>query len=229
MLALIMAGGYGKRLRPLTYTMPKSLIKVGGKPVIYWQIKWLEAKGVDKFVLLGGYKAHMLVSYIKSIGYNKYFSFSTEKKPLGTAGAIKNASPLIDDEESFFVINGDNVTDIDISKLRLYNHDVCAISLVPYRSEKGIVESSRYRVVGFEEKPLIEGYWFNAGVTLASVSLLDILPKSGSLEQDIFPRLVKSRQLSCFKFRDIYFNSIDSFKDIEVIDKDLKSGKANIS
>ena len=56
-LALIMAGGSGKRLRPLTDKMPKPLVRVGGKPIIYWQIKWLESFGIDRFLLLGGYKA----------------------------------------------------------------------------------------------------------------------------------------------------------------------------
>lgn len=224
-LALIMAGGYGKRLRPLTDKMPKAMLKVGGKPIIYWQIKWLESHGIDKFVLLGGYKAEKLISYIKLIGYFEKFRFSIESEPLGSAGAIKNAEHLLEGEDQFLVVNGDNITNIDVRKLQLNNKNMCCLALVPYRSSKGIVKYKNGKITGFEEKPLIKGYWFNAGVTLIKGSLLDKLPQNGSLEKDIFPRLAKKGVLKCTRYTKEYFNSVDSFKDLENIDKDLKSGK----
>ncbi len=229
MLALIMAGGYGKRLRPLTDKIPKPMIKVGGKPIIYWQIKWLESHAVDRFVLLGGYKANILIDYIKSIGYGSKFDFSIEKKPLGTGGAIKNAEKLLEGEYSFLVSNGDNVTDQDVTKLRLRGKYMGCVSMVPYRSSKGIVKFKGERVTKFDEKPLIKGYWFNAGATLLSKDVLDILPDSGSLEQEVFPKLAKKGMLSCTKFGDCYFNSVDSMKDFEQVDSDLKAGKVHFT
>lgn len=229
MLALIMAGGSGKRLRPLTDKMPKPLVRVGGKPIIYWQIKWLESFGIDRFVLLGGYRVGMLVKYIKSIGYEKNFDFSIENRPLGTAGAIKNAESLLDGEKRFLVSNGDNVTNQDVTKLRLGGNYRCCISLMPYRSNKGIVKFKGKKVVKFDEKPIIKGYWFNAGATLLDEKILDMLPKTGSLEQEVFPALVRKGMLSCVRFDGYYFNSVDSMKDFEEVDSDLRSGKVRFT
>lgn len=225
MLALIMAGGLGKRLRPITDKVPKPLVKVGGKPIIYWQIKWFESFGIDRFVLLGGYRAGMLVRYIKSIGYADRFDFSVEKEPLGTAGAIKNASGLLGGEDSFFVSNGDNVTDQDLGRIRLRGRYKCCISLVPYRSSAGIARFRGDRVTRFDEKPLIAGCWINAGATLLSSEVLGMLPRKGSLEQDVFPVLSRKGMLSCVKFTDCYFNSVNTVKDCDDIDRDFREGR----
>ena len=225
MLALIMAGGMGKRLRPLTDKVPKPMVAVGGKPIIYWQIKWLESFGVDRFVLLGGYRAQKLVSYIKSVGYADRFDFSIEKEPLGTAGAIKNAAKFIKGEKNFLISNGDNVTNQDIRRLRLRGKYMCCISIVPYRSSKGIVAFSGERVTKFDEKPIIKGYWYNAGAMLLDAGIIKLLPKKGSLEQDVLPRLAAKGLVSCVKFGNSYLNSVDSIKDRDQIDSDLKSGK----
>ncbi len=225
-LALIMAGGYGKRLRPITDKLPKPLVSVGGKPIIYWQIKWLKSHGVDRFVLLGGYRADKLIRYLKSAGYGKQFDFSIEKEPLGTAGAIRNSERFLQGERSFIVSNGDNVTNQDIGKLRLTGNLKACISLIPYRSSKGIVEFRGSRVVKFEEKPLLKGYWFNAGATLLSNKVLNVLPEKGSLEQEVFPKLARKGELSCVKFSDkYYFNSVDSIKEMEEVDRDIRAGK----
>lgn len=227
--ALIMAGGFGKRLRPLTDKMPKAMIKVGGKPLIYWQIRWLEQHGVEKFILLGGYKAEKLKRYIKSIGYDSQFEYSIERKPLGTGGAIKNAEDLLEGYNSFLVSNGDNVTDQDLGKLRLHGRFKACVSLVPYRSSKGIAKISGEKILYFEEKPIIKGLWYNAGAALISSEVLKILPKEGSLEQETFPALARRGRLSCARFGSAYyFGSVDSFKDMEVIDKDLRSGKVRL-
>ncbi len=223
--ALIMAGGFGKRLRPLTDKVPKPMVKVGGKPIIYWQVKWLESHGIERFILLGGYKANKLRDYIRSIGYESRFDFSIEKKPLGTGGAIKNAEHLLKGYDSFYVSNGDNVTNQNIETMRLQGNSKCCVALVPYRSSKGIAKVVGGKITRFEEKPLIKGYWVNAGATLIDASVLAIMPRIGSLEQDVFPKLARKGQLSCRKFVNSYFNSVDSFKDLEQIDKDLRSDR----
>ena len=225
MIALIMAGGSGKRLRPLTDKIPKPLVRVGGRPLIYWQIKWLESFGIDRFVLLGGYRGEKLIKYIKSIGYARQFEFSMEKEQLGTAGAIKNAQDILEGEKELFVSNGDNVTNQDVTKLKLGGRYKCCISLMSYRSTKGIVQFSGDRVIHFDEKPLIKGYWFNAGGTLLDGSILKMLPKKGSLEQDVFPVLAKKGMLSCVRFSGYYFNSVDTIKDFDQVNSDFKSGK----
>ncbi|MHB1830554.1 MAG: nucleotidyltransferase family protein [Candidatus Micrarchaeaceae archaeon] len=225
MKALIMAGGLGKRLRPWTNNVPKPLIKIGGKPIIYWQIRWLEAQGIENFVLLGGYKAKKIIDYIKSSGYSDRFEFSVEKTTLGSAGAISNAKGLLEGEDELLVVNGDNITNIDIHRLKLGRNVLCCLSLVPYMSTKGIVNCRGNKITRFMEKPVIKGYWFNAGVALIRGRLLTSLPRKGSLEKDLFPKLARLGRLSCIKYKKTYFRSVDSFKDMEDVNKDLNSGK----
>jgi NDP-sugar pyrophosphorylase family protein len=228
-LALIMAGGSGKRLRPLTDKIPKPLVRVGGKPIIYWQIKWLESFGVDRFVLLGGYKSEKLVEYIKSIGYYDKFRFSIESAPLGTAGAMSKARKLLEGEREFLVVNADNVTNLDVRRLRLGRGQLSCLAIVPYKSTKGIVRFRGNMITKFEEKRFIDGCWVNAGIMLVSSKILPLLPRSGSLESEILPKLARVGKLSCVKFEKPYFNSADYFKDVEEIDRDLKSGKVRFA
>lgn len=228
MKALIMAGGFGKRLKPITDEIPKPLIIVGGNPILYWQIKQLEQQGIEKFVLLGGYKAGKIIDYINSIGYTKQFEFSIEPTSLGTAGAVKYASHFIRDEKEFIVVYGDVITDIDINKLKIQNGHMAALSIVPYRSSKGIVMLEENGIKSFEEKPFLKDYWCNAGITLLKREILDILPENGGLEADVFTKLAEEKKLSCTKFENEYFNAVDSHKDLEDIDRDITSGKVKI-
>jgi NDP-sugar pyrophosphorylase family protein len=228
MRALILAGGFGKRLMPLTRNIPKAMVSVGGKPVIYWQIKWLRSLGIERFVLLGGHKSDKLVKYIKSVGYSGRFEFSLEERPLGSAGALKNAEKILRDDEKFVLVNGDNVTNIDIRKLRLPGKSLCCVSLKPYRSRSGIAKIRKGLVTYFEEKPILKGYWNNLGVTLISSDLLRSLPRMGSLEQDVFPKLIKQRKLACATFTRGYHRAVDTFKDYQEIDNDLRSGRVVI-
>ncbi len=228
MKALILAGGMGKRLRPLTNSIPKPMVKVGGKPIIFWQIRWLMANGIDRFVLLGGYRASKLVSYIKSMGMSGSFEFSIEDRQLGSAGAISNARKFVEHEKEFLIVNGDNITDLNIARLRLNGRELACLAVVPYRSSKSLVSIKNRRIIGFEDRPFIGGYWYNAGVLLMGSKALKSLPGSGRLEEDVFPKLASGGRLSCAKFTGSYFNSIDSIKDAEEVDKDIRSGKVRL-
>src|SRR5271156_5070305 len=108
MKALILAGGEGKRLRPLTNDKPKPLLEVGGKPIIEWQIEWMKGYGVDYFVISAGYMKEKLIEYLGTgakLGVD--INFVVENEPLGTAGAIKSAVGILGREEKFVVTNGD--------------------------------------------------------------------------------------------------------------------------
>ncbi len=116
MKAIILAGGRGKRLRPITDYVPKPLVPIKNIPIIEWQIKYLKKYGVNEVIICTGYKTKMIENYLgmKNIGVK--IKFSIEKSPLGTGGAIKKAGKMINDK-SFFVINGDVITNIDLNKL----------------------------------------------------------------------------------------------------------------
>jgi Nucleoside-diphosphate-sugar pyrophosphorylase involved in lipopolysaccharide biosynthesis/translation initiation factor 2B, gamma/epsilon subunits (eIF-2Bgamma/eIF-2Bepsilon) len=131
--AVILAGGFGKRLRPLTDDRPKPLVEVAGRPILAWQIDWLREQGVTDIVLAVGYLGGKIFEYVgdgSQFGVKVYYS--VEREPLGTGGAIKNALKYINDEY-FIVVNGDIITNLGVGRLlnALSNDAIGAIALTP--------------------------------------------------------------------------------------------------
>jgi len=219
MKAVILAGGYGKRLKPLTDEKPKPMIEVLDRPIVEWQINWLKSNGIDDIVLCVGYLKEHIVNYIGSgskLGVNVYYT--VEDEPLGTGGALKNTETSLSNEETFFMVNGDVLTNINPMHLKekLTNDLVATIAVVPLPSPFGIVEiGNDSKVLGFKEKPKITQFWINAGVYCFSKKIFNYLPKNGNIETTALPALAKEKKLKAIKFENTFWRSIDSHKDIE--------------
>ncbi|MFQ5968873.1 MAG: NDP-sugar synthase [Nitrososphaerales archaeon] len=219
MKAVILAGGYGKRLKPLTDEKPKAMIEVLNRPIVEWQINWLKNNRIDDIVLCVGYLKDHIVNYIgtgSKQGVNVYYM--VEDEPLGTGGALKNTETLLSNEESFFMVNGDVLTNINPMHLKekLTNDLVATIAVVPLPSPFGIVEiGNNSKVLGFKEKPKITQFWINAGVYYFSKKIFNYLPKNGSMERTAFPALAQHKKLKAIKYENTFWRSIDSHKDIE--------------
>lgn len=226
MKGVILAGGYGKRLRPLTDERPKPMIEVLNKPIIGWQIEWLKKNGIREVVICAGYMREQLINYI---GSGKKLSvraeYAMEKEPLGTGGALKNAESLLSGEDMFFMLNGDILTNLGIVSLkkRLTSDLTGTLAVVPLPSPFGIVEMTRTKVTGFTEKPKISQFWINAGVYCFSGEIFKYLPKKGNIEKTSLPLLAKKGRLRAVKYQDVFWRSIDSHKDIEEAGKELRS------
>ena len=220
--AIILAGGRGKRLRPITDYVPKPLIPIKNIPIIEWQIKYLKKFGVTEVIICTGYKQEMIENHIVSKKVGVEVKYSIEKSPLGTGGAIKKAGKMIKDK-SFFVINGDTITNIDLKKLSKVKNSVAAIEL---RTQFGILETEKDKITKFKEKKEIHDLWMNAGIYHLSRDVLKDLPDKGDIEKTVFPNYAKSGNLQIVKFQNVKWHSIDSFKDIEEcileIDKIIK-------
>ena len=232
MKALILAGGYGKRLRPLTDDRPKPMIEILNKPILAWQLSWLKLNGIYDVVLCVGYRKEVIIDYVSKNIKDMNVYYSVEDEPLGTGGAIKNVykSNLLKDEDRFIVINGDIITDLNINKMIALgsnnSNSSSSIAVVPLPSPYGIVEiddikSDNVRVLGFKEKPRLDQFWINAGVYYLNISIIDYLPEKGSIEYDTFPLLVKEGKLNAVKYNNVYWRSIDTYKDVEEASKEL--------
>jgi len=129
MKAMILSGGRGKRLRPVTDTIPKPLIKINGKPLIEWKINYLKKFGIKDIIICSGYKGKKIENYIKkkkNFGCN--IEYSVETSPLGTGGAIKKAIKNVVGD-SFIVLNGDIITNINLKKMMIKSNSIAAIEL----------------------------------------------------------------------------------------------------
>ncbi len=224
-----MAGGFGKRLRPLTNDRPKPLVEVCGKAIIEWQIEWLRRYGVRTLVVLAGYLREVLIDRLGSGSkYGIRITYVVEDEPLGTGGALKNAECVLNDSV-FIALNGDVITNLDLSRLvsELTNSNaLAAIALVPLRSPYGIVRVREGNYVeSFIEKPVLSEYLINAGVYAMRPEVFKYVPEKGDLERVTFPRLASEGLLKGVVFHECYWRSIDTLKDVEEASKDLESIK----
>ena len=211
MKAIILAGGRGKRLRPITDYVPKPLIPIKNIPIIEWQIKYLKKFGISEIIVCSGYKTKMIENYLNNKKLGIKITFSVEDKPLGTGGAIKKAGKKIKDR-SFLVINGDTITNIDLKKLIKKNNAIAAIQL---RTKFGILQTDKDKIIKFDEKKEIENLWMNAGIYHLNKETLKELPTVGDIEKTLFPDYAKKEKLTTIKFTNSKWYSIDSFKDME--------------
>jgi len=221
--AVILAGGFGKRLKPLTNDRPKPMIEVSSVPILEWQIDWLHRHDVNELVICVGY---LRESVLKHVGSGKRFGvkvgYSVEEDPLGTGGALKNAASLLSGEK-FFAMNGDILTDLDPWKLVDEVDDTClgSIASVPLNSPYGIIQIEKGYAKGFREKPVLRDYWINAGVYCLSSKVLDMLPDNGNIEATTLPELARDGKLKVTKYDNVNWRSIDTYKDIEEAEKEF--------
>ena len=225
MKTAILAGGFGKRLKPLTDTRPKPMIEVFNVPIIEWQVRWLRKFGVREFVLCVGYMKEKIIDHMgNGTKFGSRIDYSFEEKPLGTGGALLKAKELLSNQDSFFVLNGDIVTVLDPKRLNIANSN--ALAVVPLRSPFGVVElDENSRVRGFIEKPEIPDKWINAGIYRFTQQVFGYLPQKGNIEVTALPAMAKEGKLRGVRYKDVFWRSIDSHKDIEEASKEMKEAK----
>ena len=223
MYALILAGGKGERLRPLTDTLPKPMVPVCGKPILEHQVEWLKAGGITDVVFLAGYRWGAIKDHFgdgRDFGINAHYSL--EESPLGRGGAIKAGLPQVpSSEDTVAVLNGDIITDETLDCLSAYHQErksanenhLATIMVVPMVSPYGLVDmDSSGTVTGFREKVEME-HWINAGIYLFDRAIAVELPELGDHETETFPRRAQAGQLAAMRSRN-FWRSVDSFKDL---------------
>ena len=219
MQAVILAGGRGTRLRPITDLVPKPLVPINNRPIIEWQLAYLKGAGIADVIISSGYRSKQIENFLRSKGdRDTRIRYSAEEEPLGTGGAIRRAAPMITGD-SFVVINGDVITDIDIRRLQKRANCIAAIQL---RTKFGVLDTDGSRVTDFLEKQTIDGIWMNAGVYHLSAGILEDLPARGDIEKTVFPEYAKSGRLFLERFHDVLWHSIDSHKDMDECAKGMR-------
>ncbi len=218
MKAVILAGGQGTRLKPITDYIPKPLIPINNTPILEWQIRYLKKFGINDIIICTGYKTDQIENFLNKKDLGVKVRFSIEKTPLGTGGALKKIAPLIK-EKSFLVFNGDTITNINLKKMLAKTNSIAAIEL---RTKFGIIETADGKVKKFIEKKEIANVWMNAGIYHLDKKILKDLPIKGNIESTTFPKYARSGKLNFIKFKNVKWYSIDSYKDIEDCSKEVE-------
>ncbi|KAI9700084.1 MAG: mannose-1-phosphate guanyltransferase [Candelina mexicana] len=211
MKALILVGGFGTRLRPLTLTLPKPLVEFANKPMILHQIESLASAGVTDIVLAVNYRPDVMVSALKK--YEEKFKikieFSVESEPLGTAGPLKLAEKTLGkDDAPFFVLNSDVICDYPFHQLAEFHkahgdEGTIIVTKVEEPSKYGVVvhkPNHASRIDRFVEKPVeFVGNRINAGIYILNPSVLKRIElRPTSIEQETFPAICKDGGLHSF-------------------------------
>ena len=207
MKALILAGGFATRLRPISCTRPKSLLPVVNKPLLQWIFERLAKNSIKEAILAVNHQTEVYIKQhkIPKRGVQVKYSRDPWKKPLGTGGAIKNSEAFIGHDSPFLVLNGDIFADVnymEIVKMHRERKAVATIALykVEDPSRYGVAElADDSRIIRFIEKPPREEAptnLINAGVYVFNSEIFDYIPKGKtvSMEREIFPKLAEERR-----------------------------------
>ncbi|KAJ2497159.1 mannose-1-phosphate guanyltransferase [Coemansia sp. RSA 1972] len=210
MKALILVGGFGTRLRPLTLSVPKPLVDFANKPIILHQIEALVKAGVTDIVLAVNYKPEVMAAVLKK--YEDEFgiaiTFSIEEEPLGTAGPLALArSVLGKDDSPFFVLNADVTCEYPFENMRDFHlahggEGTILATKVEEPSKYGVIvmRQGTTQIDRFVEKPVeFVGNRINAGIYMFNPSILDRIElRPTSIEKEIFPQMASDGQLNTF-------------------------------
>lgn len=234
MNAIILIGGLGTRLRPLTYKTPKPLLPLANQPFVFYQFELLKKHGIQEVVLCTAYMAE---EFERVLGDGRKFGvrlkYVYEKTPLGTGGALKNAQDFV--KGTTLVFNGDILTDANLAEiLQFHRQRQARLTLTLTRVKDptlyGLVETdSQGKIIGFREKPSpneVTCNTINAGIYILEPEILGHIPPGVvySLERELFPKLLELKVPLYATTSDAYWLDIGTLEKYHQADRDILNG-----
>lgn len=217
MKAVILAGGFGTRLRPLSCTRPKLLFPILNQPLLDWTLKDLAKSGIEEVILAVNYMADAFVNRYGQSKYGMKLDYSGEEKPLGTGGAIKKAEVFINYTEPFFASNGDVFANINYKELARKHEENGALATIALHP---VDDPSRYGTVELTESNKITRFvekaargrepsnLVNAGIYVLDPKIFSYIPSGRpvSIEREVFPKLAEEGRLYGYAFNGIWLD-----------------------
>jgi len=251
MKVVILCGGEGTRLREYTESIPKPLVEIGGKPILWHIMKSYSHFGFNDFILCLGYKGELIKRYFMDykswknrdftlkVGNSKtdieYHDNDKEEWNIScvdtgdatnTGGRIKKIEKYIEDD-MFFVTYGDGLADIDLNKLLDFHKKkgkLATITCVNPLSQFGVMEIKDELITEFKEKPPLN-QWINGGFFVFNKKVFEFIGENDVLEKDPFEKLAKKKEISAFKTKG-FWECMDTYKDTQVLNTLWKKNKA---
>jgi mannose-1-phosphate guanylyltransferase len=227
--AVVLSGGEGIRLRPITKDLPKALVKVGGKPLLQWVVEWLKANRIRNIVMGVAYlKEHIIDYFGDGTRFGVDIRYSVHTVEGGTGEGFRIAMARHVDEDTFFALNGDQITNIRLSSMlgRHANSGALAtIAVVHPRLPFGLVDVDWHdNCRGFLEKPVLKDRFISTGVYVFNRAIAEYLPKRGDIERATFPKLSRQRRLAAYKHPGSFI-TVNSLRELEEAEEALKEKK----
>ena len=225
--AVIIAGGEGSRLYPLTAEKPKALVEVGGKPLLYWIINWLKKNGVKHIVIGVAYKKEKIYEYLKqNADFGLEIDVSEHTVNGGTAEAFRLAISRFVKDDDFVAMNSDELTNMVLSglvKVHEKHMPIVTMSTSPFNCRFSVVESRDKIVTDFEYGKKISEIQVSNGIYIFNKNVLEHMPQTGSIEDDVFKKLSQKQKVVAHPMSDNEeWISINSMKDLKEAEQKLK-------
>ena len=226
--AVVMAGGAGTRLRPLTEDVPKPMVNLGGRPMLERSIEQLRESGISRVMVTTHYKGELISDHFgDGDGFGVKIDYVQEDKPMGTAGALSQLEPS---DKPLLVMNGDILTRVDFRAMLDFHVDHNADMSVAVRTHEfivpyGVMEIENERIIKVTEKPTIN-HFINAGIYLLNPDIARLVPESGYYDMtELINHLVaEGKKVISFPIRE-YWLDIGQHSDYEQAEEDLREGK----
>lgn len=227
MKVVILCGGKGVRLKELTEDIPKPLIEIGDRAVVWHVMKIYEASGFTDFILCTGYKGGAIEDYFEKVENGWRVQCVDTGVEANKAERVRAVRNLID-EEDFFCTYADGLAKISVSDL-LKAHKksgrVATMTCVSPVSQFGIVEIGEAGVVReFREKPPLD-HWINGGFFVFNQKIFDYLEPGFDLEDEVFGKLALQKEILAYKLN-AYWQCMDTFKDMQTLNQIWKANQA---
>ena len=216
--AVVLAGGQGDRLKPLTNGIPKAMVEINNKPLLQWVIEWLKLNGVTNIVIGVAHLKEKIIDYFgngEKFGVNIIYSVHTVEG--GTAEGFRLAISRYVQNQMFFALNGDQITDLKLKEFAHYhtrNKSIATIAAGSLRCPYGQLEiDSDNNISGFLEKPLCSHMSCNTGIYVFNRQILDYLPTTGDIEKTAFLTLAKNQLLKAYMHKGLFI-TVNTLKDL---------------
>ena len=214
MQVVVLCGGKGTRLSEYTEDIPKPLISVGNKPILWHIVQMYKSHGCKDFIFCLGYKGDKIKEYFKN-EKSVNIEFADTGLDTNKADRIHKIKNLIKGND-FFVTYGDDLSDVDIKKLYDFHkksRKIVTLTAVNLESPFGILElSKKNEVIGFKEKPRLD-YFMNGGFYVFKRKIFSYMKKGYDLEKDVLRDVAKIKQIAAFKHKG-FWKSMNTLKDV---------------
>lgn len=228
MKTVILCGGEGTRLKELTESIPKPLVEIGGKPILWHIMKIYSYYGFNDFILCLGYKGNLIEEYFKKNKEENWnIIFSDTGSDTNTGGRIKKIEKYINDE-LFFATYGDGLANIDLKELLDFHkqkNKIATITCVNPLSQFGVIDIDKDDfIIKFKEKPPLN-QWINGGFFVFNKKIFNFISEKDTLEKRPFEFLAEKKEIAAHKFED-FWDCMDTFKDMQLLNRLWKENKA---
>ena len=223
--AVIIAGGQGSRLKPLSNNKPKAMVVVNGRPMLYWTLRWLKHHGVKNVVLGVAYKKEKIINYLKAnrnFGLNVHISVHTLDG--GTAQGFKLAISRFVTDENFIAMNCDEMTNFhlpNLAKVHQKKQPLVTMALAPFYCRFSVVDARKDGIVhGFKYGHMLPDVPVSIGIYCFSREILKHIPDTGSIEHAVFTPLSKKKKIAAYHLTpDEQWLSVNDIKNVREVEE----------